>query len=578
MSGLAKGAALAIFLVLPLFMVSEAEASSFNHTVSPLSYFASGVSHIGNLAWTADGTEAASVNITVPTGWTINSVGAGCSSAAGVISCDISDGSSAAYNITNPDAATEAELTTDTITATDNTSASVQSVTLVKINPLKVMDTLVELGRGRGNYIYSSRYGGAKEQGGTTFFPASSVTQMYFLHRIYNIGQYVGLGTEAASSVSLTCNYPNKTLVVYHLADSTTLGNPNWTVAYSFTEIEPSFWRMPYAGLEFTASDYSSGSTFSTECSSLTYSLTRGTVTASSDSVSLTAGSVSPLSVSVDYPSDIALGLGQEEVELTYTITNGNAAGNYDLTDIVFEIEAPAKASWIGVRGEIFGSADERYTRTISKLGKGESVNITLYARFDIPSPTANSTALHSGNWTLRFVPPWELTAYNPDSLEQTGDLGAATFVVDNSSTSEIDDLRNLTISNAIKDAVNNNFEKTRGLLDETVFLITDTLDRVGTAANGTEATLTTTPKERAGGELSNPGISFYINQKIANNAWILVLIVGAILAAVLLKNRKHSPYGYGGAYRPRIQMSLGKSVPAAASNVYRPSVRGARR
>ena len=40
MSGLAKGAALAIFLVLPLFMVSEAEASSFNHTVSPLNYFA----------------------------------------------------------------------------------------------------------------------------------------------------------------------------------------------------------------------------------------------------------------------------------------------------------------------------------------------------------------------------------------------------------------------------------------------------------------------------------------------------------------------------------------------------------
>lgn len=468
----------ALLGVAALFIITPVGAVTLNQTGTPLNYF---YHRTHNVTVTIGGVSGLSnfyVNVTVPTGWTITGRSAGSVLAeTRVITWYFASptGSELIYYTMTPDTSV-AELTKSTMASSYNHSTqgppvAGQNLTFIRIGDTRVIDILEELGRGNGNYPYSTRYGG------TIYIPASTTTQIYFLTRIYNIAQYLANTTETAKSVTMYCEYPaSQPTVTYHLVNTLAKSTNVWQANYSISEIEPSWWRMGYVGIDI--SNLAVGTNLTVNCTNLRYNFAHGSINVTNQTFTLSAATVTPITVTAS-ASNVSINQGQTENEIIYNISN---SGPYDIDEPQFEIQAPANSLFIGTRGELWGTAMKKYTISLPRLQSQQSFNTTLVARFDVT--TDGSITL--GTITSRFVPPWETTAYNPAELIQTTTLATAISVTTETGAAittvrgEIANLRGVV----------NNINDTSNQIRTIVTHVNSTVNSMNLTANTINATL----------------------------------------------------------------------------------------
>ena len=349
---------------------------------------------------------------TMPTGFVFDSSVSGCTNPSGqtIICENITDGSSATFVMNSTNSGTEYTLYTLNSTLT---AGALNDVNFINIRDDEIFHTLVEYGRGRGNYFYDSM-GTATSAGtgtGYNYVPNATDFELNYLHKIYNIKQYFGLANSDATDITFSCVYPYHTVVREHLVTSITDDGNDWTVNYNIPRIEGSWERMGFLGMDIGSGEYDVGQNFTINCTSLDYNLADayGHIIVDEDSFELQVRSPNPITVSATAdPSTI--GNGTSEVEIIYTITNNEV---YPLDKAVIEIDAPPLAQFIGVRGELWGVAQDKFRYELTELDAGQTETLVLVARFDT-SASADTTLELATGVKAQFVPTWELNAYNP--------------------------------------------------------------------------------------------------------------------------------------------------------------------
>lgn len=411
------------------------------------------------------GSEAVEANITFPSTFTFVS-GTGCAGvSATLITCNISGGASSSYTVTSPGSSvSEYDVGTFSITAVNNTYTSSTDVKFLRIHPSEIFHTLVEYGRGRGNYFFDSYNKTANVSGsghtgiGCPYLPNGTLFELNYLHKILNIAQYFGLTSEGVN-VSFSCTYPNATVVRHHLTTSINMSGSNWLADYFISELQTSWERMGYLGQDFDVGEYAAGSTITVTCTDIVYMLpsANGNVSVSGDSFTLTVVDREPFTVTATAASTIYN--GTQEVEITYTITN---TGSSTIDDVSIEIQAPEYAQFIGTRGELWGVAQDYYTFERDQFLPGEAETITLVARFNTSSAAGISSLNLSDGVNIEYVTCWELNAYNPAEYIQSVDASAVgTGTVDLNTATAITGVQNslteiINILNSINTTITN--------------------------------------------------------------------------------------------------------------------------
>lgn len=401
-------------IVFVLLMTGVMAAGEIVQTTDKINYFGS-ETHTITIKNT--GSETIDLTATVPSGWTWVS-GTGCSESAGTISCNgVTSGSSVSYTLTSPAGDSEYTWTSQGITA--NNTYTGENVSFLNIRDDEIFHTLVEYGRGRGNYFYDSM--GTVSSAGTgtgyPYVPNATNFELNYLHKIFNIKQYFDDANTVATNVSFTCTYPEHTIVRQHLTESISRDGTEWTANYEISEIEGSWERMGFLGEDFDSGEYVVDGNFTVNCTDVQYYLSNqnGWVTVDEDSFTMTVVDINPLSMTAT-SSVATIGNGTSEVPITYQFTNDE---RYPLDDVRIQIQAPENADFIGVRGELWGYGEEEYIYDLVDIQPGETVGITLVARFDTSGSTDTSLELTQGV-DVEFVPTWELNSYNPLEASQS--------------------------------------------------------------------------------------------------------------------------------------------------------------
>jgi predicted nucleic acid-binding Zn-ribbon protein len=290
--------------------------------------------------------------------------------------------------------------------------------------------------------------GGSGDANATAF-------ELNYLHKIYNVKQYFNLASSSATDVSFSCVYPYHTVVREHLVTSISDDGSDWTVSYEIPRIDGSWERMGFLGMDFDDGEYNVGDTFTINCTDLSYNLedAYGSIVVSEDSFSMEVRNPNPLSVTA-ISGSAEIGNGTSEVAITYVITNNEV---YPLDSVQIEIESPEKATFIGVRGELWGTSRDKYLYELTEMEAGQVETITLIARFDT-STGSDTTLLLTEGVKAKFVPTWELNAYNPMTYIQdiavatTQTVNYATTSVITSIQDQLDqiELNTITINNTI--------------------------------------------------------------------------------------------------------------------------------
>ncbi len=361
------------------------------------------------------GTASTNVTIAIPSGWSWVS-GSTCTNIGTDIECLLAGSSSGSYTVQSPGSSSP-EYDVDKFVVATNNSYTGNNVSMLRIQCGEIFHTLVEYGRGRGNYFYNSNSGraGSGQTGtGCAYLPNGSFIELNFLHKIYNIKQYYGVVADAYNA-SYTCTYPNDTIVRQHLDTSIARG-ADWTVNYEIDEIGGSWERFGYLGMQFDSGAYSVGQSIAINCTDIQYQLpvAGGNMSCSEDSFSLQFRDREPFIASASTAATIYN--GTQEVEITYNITNNEV---YDASDVIIEIQAPKYATFIGTRGELWGYGLDQYRIEKSELENGDSEVIVLVARFDT-SAAPSITALNlSEGIKVKYTTCWEANAYNPTEYIQ---------------------------------------------------------------------------------------------------------------------------------------------------------------
>jgi hypothetical protein len=355
---------------------------------------------------------------TMPAGFSFVSSPSGCTNPSGqIINCSsITSGGSKTFIMSSPVSGTEYSLS---VMPTILGVTSLNNVSFINIRNDEVFHTLVEYGRGRGNYFYDSM-GTATSAGtgvGYRFVPNGTAFELNYLHKIFNIKQYYGLSTADATDVSFTCDYPVHTVVRQHLTESIVKGLSEWTVSYAIPRIDGSFERMGFLGMDIDAGEYSVGDNMTINCTGIDYNLADayGHVVVDEDSFYLQIRDPEPIGMTAS-ASPTTIGNGTSEVEITYTFTNNEL---YPIDGVIMEIDAPPLAQFIGVRGELWGAAKDKYAYELTQMTPGQSEQIVLVARFDTSASADTALELTQGV-KIKFVPTWEINAYNPMEYIQT--------------------------------------------------------------------------------------------------------------------------------------------------------------
>lgn len=382
------------------------------------------------------GTLDTNVTFALPTGFTFVS-GSGCTNPTGQIACEITAGSSSTFIVTS--AGTQDYYTITQFTPTMNNSYTASNtLQFIRIEEQEIFHTLVEYGRGRGNYFYDSfgtNLSGSGHTGsGCPYLPNGSIFELNYLHKVLNIKQYFGFATAKAYNASFTCTYPNSTVVRVHLVTDIDRSGELWLVNYTISEISGSWERMGYLGQDFDAGEFTTGSSFTINCTNMVYQLDEagGNVTVNESSFTLEIRDREPFTVT-SYATSPLLN-GTQELEITYIITNNEV---YTVNDIVAEILAPDYGTFIGVRGELWGTSLNTYRYETPELAPGESVNITLVVRFNTTGLPDFTTLNTSKGTKIQYVTCWESNAYNPAEYVQLAPV-VGNLTVNMAATSQI--------------------------------------------------------------------------------------------------------------------------------------------
>jgi len=413
-------------------------------------------------------TSTTRVEFSIPSGFAFSSSTNCTVPVPGTIRCDIPPGQKYPFQVTSSASASEYGLTT--FSPTTNNSYTGNNVSFLRIKEDEIFHTLVEYGRGRGNYFFDSMGQGLAGSGhtgsGCRYLPNGTLFELNFLHKILNIQQYFGLANADAENVSFTCTYPDKTVVRQHLSTSIQKSGGLWTVAYFISQIGGSWERMGYLGMDFDAGEYNTSQNFTINCTNLIYSLPAayGNITVSQDSFNLEIRDRNPFNVTASTATG-AVGNGTQEVIISYTITNSEI---YDAQDVVIEIEAPQYATFIGTRGELWGVGRDQYRIEKTELQAGQSETIELVARFDTSNaPSINTLALSQGV-KVQYITCWESNAYNPQEYIQYLTVGNNVSVSMGTPVNVVD-IVNLLVN--INNTVNNVYT--------TVNVINNTVDNI---------------------------------------------------------------------------------------------------
>lgn len=407
---------IAVSTIILSLMVS---ASQVTTTVNRLNYYGS-ETHAFTVT-NPDSANGVQVNYTIPSGWSAGTGTATCGAVGSTIVCNVSASGTGQFSLTSPAADTKYKTTTITASPLNGSFTSANNVTLLNIPCGEVFYTLVEFGRGRGNYLYESgsgRSGSGKSRGGCTSLPNGTMFQLNYLHKIQNIQQYLGLANAEGQNATFSCNYETNTSVVRkHLISSITRGL-DWNINYSLPEITSSWERMGYVGMNMN--NLVAGATINSSCSGMNYSLPSayGNVLCDgADTVNFTIVNRDPFSVSGQSVGGI-LGNGTAEIVIEYNVTNTGA--DY-LDNVIIEIEAPQNSLFIGTRGELWGAARDQFRIEKIEMAGGQSEIIQLVARFNTSLLSASVTSLNlTKGVKVSSVPCWEANAYNPGEYVQT--------------------------------------------------------------------------------------------------------------------------------------------------------------
>jgi len=225
-----------------------------------------------------------------------------CVSANQSINCTF-DGAETAQIFIEPKEFTAAEYNVSTMVANGSNGAdfTANNINFLKIREDEIFHTLVEFGRGRGNYFFDSlgRTSSASTGTGFPYVPNSTRFELNYLHKVFNIKQYFGLSGIKAENASFTCVYPNNTVVRVHLDESISR-NDNFIANYKIPEIGGSFERQSFLGQDFDAAEVPFNTVIPVNCTGLSYVLEEagGNITVKEDSFNLTARNKEPFTFS----------------------------------------------------------------------------------------------------------------------------------------------------------------------------------------------------------------------------------------------------------------------------------------
>ena len=468
------------------------------YAVDELSQFADRLNYEGTQTHTVTvsngGAEDVAINISIlPSGWSFSS-GSGCGAVSSAISCNISAGGSTTYTITSPASDDDYTTTLFFINETNNSFTSVQDANFLAIQDREIFHTLVEFGRGRGNYFFDSYASGLAGSGktgvGCRFLPNASLFELNFLHKILNVKQYFNLPTSIAKNATFSCRYPNSTIVRFHLSNSITREAEFTNVTYLIGEVEGSWERMGYLGMDYDVGEFLIGENVSVNCTGITYTLNDagGNMTVVEDSFSLEIRDRTPFSAEAFAAQTI--GNGTQEVIINYNVTNNE---KYKADNVIIEINAPQFGQFIGTRAELWGYALDQYRIEKIDLEAGETESIELVVRYDTTFASVDGFANNlTTGIDINYITCWEANAYNPQEYTQTVVPVQAPTIdmsVGASIISIIDRLNeiNTTITN-IESTVND-IQTTVTLINITTGLINATVNDIQTTVaiiNGT--------------------------------------------------------------------------------------------
>ncbi|MBD3319218.1 hypothetical protein GF342_04890 [Candidatus Woesearchaeota archaeon] len=381
--------------------------------------------------------------VTVPAGWT-GFDGTGCTEAAGTITCaNVTANATVTYLLQNPSSPTKY-----TVTTVSTTGGTTNNVSFLAIPDNEIFHTLVEYGRGRGNYFFdsytdtssSSTAGSGKTGIGCPYLPNGTLFELNYLHKLFNTKQYFHLADADATDATWTCTYSNDTVVREHLVTSINRG-ALWTVSYKIDEIEGSWERMGYLGQNFFAGTYTVGQNITVNCTDIVYTLAAagGNLSVAEDSFTLQFVDREPFAVTASSSSTI--GNGTSEVLITYVINNTDI---HNTDTVIIEIEAPAYSQFIGTRGELWGVGRDKFTYELTDMPAGASETITLVARFDTSAAGSITAVNLTDGVKVKYVTCWEWNAYNPQEYTQlVSASGVGTAPVNMSVPSEIVGVQN---------------------------------------------------------------------------------------------------------------------------------------
>lgn len=265
-------------LVLPVSL-----AADLTHRVDSLNYFDSKNITV-SVTWSGSG--AMNINSSLPAGFSFtstNNCGLGynlscsCNSTNLLVNCTgITSGTTYLFVI-NGSLANQEYLISQIRTTNGTVSAEPTNISLLRIKDSEIFHTLVEYGRGRGNYFFDTynslnASGSGHTNTGCLYLPNGTDFELTYLHKILNIKQYYGLASADAKNATFECTYPNNTVVRQHLASTISKGAV-WDAIYSISDIEGSWERMGYLSQSFDASEATLGTNFTITCKNIGYTL-----------------------------------------------------------------------------------------------------------------------------------------------------------------------------------------------------------------------------------------------------------------------------------------------------------------
>ncbi|MBI4441018.1 hypothetical protein HY639_02520 [Candidatus Woesearchaeota archaeon] len=470
-----------------------------------LNYF-TGSNHIVYVQNT--GTNNTYLNITIPIGFVASSSSSQCGLRnASLVECNLTASTgNGTYTVFSN--GTLNEYTITNLTCRTNNTQTCNGVAFVRIHPSEIWHTLVEFGRGRGNYFFDTtqglnKSGSGRSAEGCTFLPNETLFELNFLHKVQNPRQYYGVPTGKMENATFTCVYPNRTFVRFHFAASIERTSQFTNITYTIPEISTSFERTAFLGMDFDSIEQKTGDQLPITCSNFVADFTTvggGNFTITNDSFQFAVRSRNPFVINASVAPGTSIGNGTQEVLITYNITNKEL---HTVENVEIELPAPANAQFIGLRGELFGVGTEMYRIEKNTFLAGESHVISLLARFE----TNSSLAIDPGNFSfsrtaanIRFIPCWEAQGYNPQEYVQLVGIGGtinSNLSVASSVTSifgRINEIFNLVVSinntvsntnsvvNSIQTTVNNINSTVNAILDNVTLIKANTesiLDRI---------------------------------------------------------------------------------------------------